>query len=666
MVRQGLLVYRTMCINVYVPNLYKRKDRNESIQKEFANKIEFNLKVVKAIEHKVGAWGLWQTFYRIVEKEFSLESPYFIFCEDDHCFTEDYDFDYLEKCIKEANRFDADILSGGMSWFETPVQVGDNLFWVSRFNGMQFVVIFKRFYERILATKTDTGYVTDFHLSRLSHKIFVIFPYISTQKDFGYSDVTKHNNIEERVTKLFEQTKLVLARITALNKYQKLFIEKNENILTHQEVSETYIKTFVINLPERSERLRHFEYEMRGKDEFSITTFQAYKHEVGAVGLWNSICDIVRQAYETDEDAVLICEDDHVFTCDYDRTSFMRKAILAGRLGAELLSGGVAGFDYLVPCGSHGLCWMENFWGTQFIVIYKSAFKKILNADFSIRDVADEKLSEILDRKMVTLPFISTQKEFGYSDVTSSNNTFGKILHHFHLSVSKLKHYKYAINEFVTNLREIEYIKMLPRDYIQKDRFGGLNIECGENILKGWYNTDSNPTYGAHFMDVLKPLPFPNNSLDRVFSQYGIGKLMIKDALSVLQECYRVLKIGGQIRLTLFSLQNLIDLSISDYDKYIIWYKKRLFAKEDNLIQMFSADLPLEFIISYLIQNRDLENLYSYDTIKNILENVGFKDVKRLRYGHSEDPLFKNIEYCPQEIPIFLNEIETISVEAVK
>ena len=50
-----------------------------------------------------------------------------------------------------------------------------------------------------------------------------------------------------------------------------------------------------------------------------------------------------------------------------------------------------------------------------------------MNADFGKFDVADEFLSRILTNKMVLYPFISVQREFGYSDVTPSNNQKGKI-----------------------------------------------------------------------------------------------------------------------------------------------------------------------------------------------------------------------------------------------
>ena len=57
--------------------------------------------------------------------------------------------------------------------------------------------------------------------------------------------------------------------------------------------------------------------------------------------------------------------------------------------------------------------------------VSRPAFKRILDSRFSSNDVADLFLSSHLPNKLVVFPFISKQKEFGYSDVTVANNQKG-------------------------------------------------------------------------------------------------------------------------------------------------------------------------------------------------------------------------------------------------
>lgn len=212
-------------ISVYIPNLPQRMERKKSITEQFEGKDLFDVNVVYPIPDKVASNSLWRTFFGVVEKESENGSDFFIFCEDDHVFTDEYTDAFLLDRIKEADEIEADVLSGGVSWMRDALQVRDHLFWMERFNGMQFTVIYKRFYDKILATQYDETqkYVTDVFLSTLSDSIFVMFPYISVQKEFGYSDVTKKNNKEGYVESLFEKTEKTLTILNKVrNHYGKL------------------------------------------------------------------------------------------------------------------------------------------------------------------------------------------------------------------------------------------------------------------------------------------------------------------------------------------------------------------------------------------------------------------------------------------------------------
>ena len=57
---------------------------------------------------------------------------------------------------------------------------------------------------------------------------------------------------------------------------------------------------------------------------------------------------------------------------------------------------------------------------------------KMLDYSFQDTDTADGVISKLATNKMVIFPFISEQRDFGYSDVTQSNmEQQGKIREHF-------------------------------------------------------------------------------------------------------------------------------------------------------------------------------------------------------------------------------------------
>ena len=177
------------------------------------------------------------------------------------------------------------------------------------------------------------------------------------------------------------------------------------------------LSTYVIHLSNRTDRLKHIENQFKGREEFTVSIIEACEHENGAIGLWNSIRKIIDIGISKGEERILICEDDHQFTKDYNRDFLFKNIEYAEERGAELISGGIGGFSYALPI-SKNLFWIEHFISAQFIILHKDFFQAIKNEPFMETDTADGKFSTMTIHKMVVFPFISTQKEFGYSDIT--------------------------------------------------------------------------------------------------------------------------------------------------------------------------------------------------------------------------------------------------------
>ena len=199
-------------LNVYILNMPQRQERKASVEREFEKrKSIFNTTFVCPIGNVIPRVSHWLTFLNLVRNAKQEALPYFVFCEDDHIFTNDYDEPFFIDTFCEADAIEADVLLGGVSWMDVPVQVTDHLFWLNGFNGTQFVIVFSRFYDRILDSQYDERHVvTHFHISSNSDNIFVTYPFFSVQKEFGYSDVTSFNNKEGYVDGLFKGTSIGL------------------------------------------------------------------------------------------------------------------------------------------------------------------------------------------------------------------------------------------------------------------------------------------------------------------------------------------------------------------------------------------------------------------------------------------------------------------------
>lgn len=213
-------------MKVFVPNLKERIDRKKHIISEFNSFKKFDLNIVNAIKQTHGSVGLWLTFKQIIENSTDENLDFIVFCEDDHKFTPNFDMQQFEVDIANGKDLNADLLLGGVSWFEVGVKANERIFWVNKFSGCQFMIIYKKFFSKIMSVSNFKNIdALDHKLSDLTSNIFVLYPFISIQKEFGYSDVTFLNSYPGRVTQLFETS---VARFDILSKVSNFYKKKSE------------------------------------------------------------------------------------------------------------------------------------------------------------------------------------------------------------------------------------------------------------------------------------------------------------------------------------------------------------------------------------------------------------------------------------------------------
>ena len=186
------------------------------------------------------------------------------------------------------------------------------------------------------------------------------------------------------------------------------------------------IPTYVINLPERTDRKQHIIEQFKDKPEFDLIFVDAVKDKDGAIGIWKSLVKVIKIAKEANHKKIIFCEDDHIFTYHYSSEYLLKSIKEAKEKGVVLLSGGISGFGLSVPIEKN-LYWVDWYWGNQFLIIDAILYDRIINYDFKSGNTADETLSWLTNSKATMYPFISEQKEFGYSDISSINGRKGYV-----------------------------------------------------------------------------------------------------------------------------------------------------------------------------------------------------------------------------------------------
>lgn len=412
-------------IPTYIINHKNCGNRKARILAQFKDRCEFKISMVEAIEDEMQPVSLLRTVKYIFQNLAYQEQEYILVCEDNHQFSKYYHKEMLFKSIIEAQENKADVLCGGLRFFNSALPVSDGLFWTENLIGFEFIIIFRNFFKTILSLDFDNVKSLNLTIGNFSDKLFFTYPFISIQN----SDSLKDNRVEDLFNKISSKVEMI-GDIIKYFKENKKPIDSN--------FDDYVIPTYVINLPERTERRAHIEAQFADRGEFDVKIINACKHEIGAVGLWDSFRKIILLAIANKDDVIIIIEDDHVFTQAYDSKKLLKVISEANRLGVEFLLGGIGGFSTAIPI-SKNMFWVDDFYCTQFTILFSRVFTKILNISFDEKVTSDGILSKVSINKMAIYPFVSEQKSFGYSDISQLNYQIGGLEKMFDITDARLK-----------------------------------------------------------------------------------------------------------------------------------------------------------------------------------------------------------------------------------
>lgn len=387
-----------MPIPVFVPNLKRRTDRKESIMREFEGREEFSLHVVEAIEHQIGAIGLWQTIIHILEQLVSDEDDFIIFCEDDHYFTSAYSTEKLLHAINIAGERNADLLMGGVSGFSSVLPVAGELYWVEKFSGLQFTVIFRRFFQRIINAPMEKFHAADYHMSDLTTDKMLIYPAFSAQKEFGYSDATPKNAEAGKVTQYFEQ---VAERLQILNNVSAFYSKMRVPETASEDYSNICIPVYLLINEQEQTAFASAKKTFSDRKEFEHRIINNQSaHPIAALQ------ECVADATAQDDDIIIICREGHLFSDAYAKDYLLQNIIAAYQQGAALLAGDAEMFGFAMPI-SENRYWVNEVKGWHLLVIFSKVFRQILDEPWDNDMLLDDFLSTISSNKMLLYPFIS-------------------------------------------------------------------------------------------------------------------------------------------------------------------------------------------------------------------------------------------------------------------
>jgi predicted SAM-dependent methyltransferase len=176
-----------------------------------------------------------------------------------------------------------------------------------------------------------------------------------------------------------------------------------------------------------------------------------------------------------------------------------------------------------------------------------------------------------------------------------------------------------------------------------------LHLACGKNILNGWNNYDFEPINGAKKIDLLKPLPFIENSIEYIYFEHALEHFDEVDGFVLLEQFFKILKPSGVVRIVTPNLDTYID-------RYMNWNSEENYARMQQFNDQTqflnyaffgeSINNNIKFLNNMISTEIGHKFLYSKSNLCFKLEKIGF-NIKICSYNFSEHNVLNKIETRP-------------------
>jgi predicted SAM-dependent methyltransferase len=145
-----------------------------------------------------------------------------------------------------------------------------------------------------------------------------------------------------------------------------------------------------------------------------------------------------------------------------------------------------------------------------------------------------------------------------------------------------------------------------------------LHIGCGPNRKPGWVNIDLSKDADIR-LDLREALPFPENSVNMIYSEHFFEHLSLEEGIRFLRECLRVLLPGGRLSVGVPNTQ----LCLQDYvsDDRDEWLKVR-----DRYHPKWCST-PMHSVNYFFRQDGEHKYAYDAETLIELVRDCGFSNV---------------------------------------
>lgn len=143
-----------------------------------------------------------------------------------------------------------------------------------------------------------------------------------------------------------------------------------------------------------------------------------------------------------------------------------------------------------------------------------------------------------------------------------------------------------------------------------------LHLGCGKRHIPGFVHIDAIDFPHVDHVAMIDHLPFiPDNSVELIYTCHVLEHFKRSELPTVLQEWFRVLAPGGNLR-----------LAVPDFAALCAVYQKN--GKLEEIVGPLCGRQDHPYNIHY--------NVFDFQTLEKVLHNAGFTDVHRFDWRETE------------------------------
>jgi len=139
-----------------------------------------------------------------------------------------------------------------------------------------------------------------------------------------------------------------------------------------------------------------------------------------------------------------------------------------------------------------------------------------------------------------------------------------------------------------------------------------LNCGCGQRFHSNWINID-HISYGKEVFacDLRQGIQFPDQSFDAVYHAHFLEHLTKSEGVLFVQECFRVLKSGGILRVVVPDLEQIVrsylfafEQACAGSEEWAVNYEWMMLELYDQTVRNYSGGVMADYLLDSNVKNK--------------------------------------------------------------